>query len=129
MSVNIERLESIKRDNSTPKEFAKARFDLAREYQKNGQFEKAKNAYLEIKKDDDEYIFSYANYYLGIIFIREKSYDDAINTLSKVTKDYEDIYSESQYLLGLLFNSKFNFNEAIKSFILFFIENKMKISL
>lgn len=116
MSVNIERLESIKRDNSTPKEFAKARFDLAREYKKNGQFEKAKNAYLEIKKDDDEYIFSYANYYLGIIFIREKSYDDAINTLSKVTKDYEDIYSESQYLLGLLFNSKFNFNEAIKSF-------------
>ena len=44
MSVNIERLESIKRDNSTPKEFAKARFDLASEYKKNGQFEKAKNA-------------------------------------------------------------------------------------
>lgn len=114
MSVNIERLESIKRDNSTPKEFAKARFDLASEYKKNGQFEKAKNAYLEIKKDDDEDIFSYVNYYLGIIFIREKSYDDAINTLSKVTKDYEDIYSKSQYLLGQIFNVKSDFNKAIK---------------
>lgn len=114
MSVNIERLESIKRDNSTPKEFAKAHFDLASEYKENGQFEKAKNAYLEIKKDDDEDIFSYANYYLGIIFIREKSYYDAINTLSKVTKDYEDIYSKSQYLLGQIFNVKSDFNEAIK---------------
>ena len=114
MSVNIERLESIKRDNSTPKEFAKARFDLASEYKKNGQFEKAKNAYLEIKEDDDEDIFTYANYYLGIIFIRDKSYDDAINTLSKVTKDYEDIYSKSQYLLGQIFNVKSDFNKVIK---------------
>lgn len=116
MSVNIERLESIKRDNSTPKEFAKARFELASEYNKNGQFEKAKNAYLEIKKDDDEDIFSYANYYLGIISAKEKSYDDAISYLMKVNKDHEDIYSNSQYLLGLLFNNKSNFNEAIKSF-------------
>ena len=42
MSVNIERLESIKRDNSTPKEFAKARFDLAREYKKMVNLRKLK---------------------------------------------------------------------------------------
>lgn len=114
MSLNIERLESIKRANSTPEKFAKARFDLASEYKKNGEFEKAKNAYLEIKKDDDEYIFSYAKYYLGIIFIREKSYDDAISNLSEINKDYDDIYSKSQYLLGQIFNMRSNFNEAIK---------------
>ena len=116
MSVNIERLESIKRDNSTPKEFAKARFDLASEYEKNGQFEKAKKVYLEIKKDDDEYNISHANYYLGIISAKEKSYDDAINYLSEVNKDCKDIYSKSQYLLGLIFRMKSNFDDAVKHF-------------
>lgn len=116
MSTFIEKLESVNRDRSTPKEFTDARLELANKYRKNGEFDKAKNAYLEIKKDDDEYNFSHANYYLGIISAKEKSYDDAISYLMEVNKDYEDIYSKSQYLLGLLFNNKSNFNEAIKSF-------------
>lgn len=117
MSIYTEKLESVNRDSSTPKEFTVDYLELANKYRNNGEFEKAKKVYLEIKKDDDdEYNISHANYYLGIIFAKEKSYDDAINYLSEVNKDYEDIYSNSQYLLGLLFYDKSNFNEAIKSF-------------
>ena len=114
MSIYTEKLESVNRDSSTPKEFTADYLELANKYRKNGEFEKAKKVYLEIKKDDDEYNISHANYYLGIISAKEKSYDDAINYLSEVNKDYEDIYSKSQYLLGLLFKKKSNFDEAIK---------------
>lgn len=115
MSIYTEKLESVNRDSPTPKEFTDA-FELANKYRKNGEFEKAKKVYLEIKKDDDEYNISHANYYLGIISAKEKSYDDSINYLSEVNKDCKDIYSKSQYLLGLIFRMKSNFDDAVKHF-------------
>ena len=90
MSIYTEKLESVNRDSPKPKEFNDA-FEWANKYRKNGEFEKAKKVYLEIKKDDDEYNISHANYYLGIISAKEKFYDDAINYLSEVNKDCKDI--------------------------------------
>ena len=50
MSLNIERLESIKRANSTPEKFAKARFDLASEYKKMVNLRKLKMLIWKLKK-------------------------------------------------------------------------------
>ena len=111
--MSIEKLESINRKSSTPKQFAKACFDLANKYQKNGKNQKAKDNYLKIKEEDDEFIFSHANYQLGLLFSKEFKFDDAMIYFNKVNKRFKEIYSESKYILGFIYYElKKEFDEA-----------------
>ena len=109
-----EELESLKRDNSTPKNFAKACFKLANQYRKKWEYEKAKSIYLEIKEEDSELVFSYASYHLGCISWFELANDDAISYLKKINEKYKYIYSRSMYLLGDIFKGKKDFDKAIE---------------
>lgn len=113
--MSIEKLESINRKNSTPKKFAKACFDLANKYQKNGENQKAKDIYLKIKEEDDESIFSHANYQLGWLFLKELKVNDAIIYFNKVNKSFNEIYSESKYISGCIYYKiKEEFDEAME---------------
>lgn len=114
MSIDIKKLESISLDNSTPKEFAKARFELANECIKNNQIEKAKGYYLEIKRDYDTSIFTYSKFNLGIMLKKNRAYDDARKHLEEIQKsDDEYVYYKAQFVLGELFG--FYLNDKDKS--------------
>ena len=104
MNIDIKKLESISIDNSTPKEFAKARFVLANTYREHKKIEKAKSYYLEIKRDYDTSIFAYSKFNLGIMLKEKKSYDDARKHLEEIQKsDDEYVYYRAQFVLGELF--------------------------
>lgn len=108
MSVDIEKLESINRNKSTPKDFARARFKLAKEYEKNGDNEKAKKAYLEIERNDDKIAFAYSKFNLGVILRDEGDYYGARKCFEEINEsDDKYIYYRAQFCLGVLFRDFF----------------------
>ena len=115
MSVDIEKLESINRNKSTPKDFARARFKLAKEYEKNGDNEKAKKAYLERERNEDKIAFAYSKFNLGVILRDEGDYYRARKCFEEINEsDDKYIYYRAQFCLGVLFRDFLNNKDKSK---------------
>ncbi len=88
-------------------------FDQARKLEDNLEFNKAIELLRKIEKEDSCTVYPKAQFQIGLMFQKQKNYQDAVEAYKKVLKDDNpNIYAIAQFNLGLIFEELGNYEKA-----------------